>query len=644
MKSNFYKPTGFGSTIHVLSGSLLKKFARSFSFLSLFLLAYFSGLTQTSSFTFSQISTDFARPGAGAEQWSGQWTVSGIPGPMDIYYRFSYADIASYSGAAGTYDFSLFDSKINDAISKGQKFSFCIMQFCATCGQGGNVNGAHLYYPQYLHNQMQNESPSDWSNNGQWIPNYNSPSWLSAWKALNTAVNNHIMSGSYNGVQYKNVIGYIDVSGYGDYGEWTNNQFSGPSGTIATEATLKTIIDGTVQSYQTFQCVALEATFDAGQLSNTNIPPAVGYYALTTSNAKGKLGWRRDNWGWTDAWSSWWLEANMTSYNGLLFGTEIMNRYKIAPIVGEPADLGYANANGQPFGDLVRQVQFYHGNSFGNGNLDVNAGNATAANNFRAASNAAGYWLVLTGGSMTTTLSSGAVFNTSLSWQNIGVTPTYENWNVVYELRNSSNAVVWSGVSSFNPRLFLPGAASAKTDVFTLPASVPQGNNYSMFVVVRDPNGYRQPMPLAISGRNSDGSYLLRSNITVGTGAPVNQPPVANAGADQNITLPANSVSISGSASSDPDGSISSFLWTKLSGPASYTIAGNTAASTVVSGLTAGVYLIQLKVTDNGGAVAQDTIKIIVNAAPVTPGNIPPVANAGPNQSITAPASTATLN
>ena len=50
-----------------------------------------------------------------------------------------------------------------------------------------------------------------------------------------------------------------------------------------------------------------------------------------------------------------------------------------------------------------------------------------------------------------------------------------------------------------------------------------------------------------------------------------NIPPTANAGTDQTITLPTNTVSLSGSGT-DPDGTISSYSWTKISGPASGTI------------------------------------------------------------------------
>jgi hypothetical protein len=463
---------------------------------------------------------DFNRPGAGAEQWNDQNLVN-IPDAsvstqrMDAYYRFSFTDIAVYSARPNTYDFSFFDSKINDAIEKGQKFSFCIMQMCSTCSQGGTISGARLYYPLYLHNQMQTEPVRDWNKEGLWIPNYNSPSWLEAWKALNAAVNDHIMKGSFHGIQYKNIIGYVDVSGYGDYGEWTNNSLSGPMGTVATIATLDSIISFTVHQYRDFRCVALIATFDGNTLKNTMVPPAVGYYALTVYNNVGLIGWRRDSWGFTDYYNSGWTDKNPTVFNGFRFDTAINNRYKYAPIVGEPADMGLTNFNGKPFGDLARQILYYHVNSFGNGNLDQSVINKIALDNIRTASKYAGYRLILNEGTMTKLLVGGTLFYITLSWQNTGAAPTYENWEVFFELRNTGNEVAWSAKSKFNPKLFLPlRSATSITDNFALPASVPPGN-YNLYLIVRDPKGYRKPLPLFISGRNPDGSYLIRSNVAV---------------------------------------------------------------------------------------------------------------------------------
>ena len=130
------------------------------------------------------------------------------------------------------------------------------------------------------------------------------------------------------------------------------------------------------------------------------------------------------------------------------------------------------------------------------------------------------------------------------------------------------------------------------------------------------------------------------STITVTVNAAPNQPPVANAGANQSITLPTNSVTLNGTASKDPDGTIASYSWTKISGPTSGTIVSATSATTVVNTLVQGTYLYKLTVTDNSGATGSDTVTVTVNAA----ANQPPVANAGTAQTITLPVNSASLN
>ena len=120
-----------------------------------------------------------------------------------------------------------------------------------------------------------------------------------------------------------------------------------------------------------------------------------------------------------------------------------------------------------------------------------------------------------------------------------------------------------------------------------------------------------------------------------------NKPPIANAGPDQTITLPTDSVLLDGSASSDPDGMISEWLWTKISGPASFNIKA-TDSVTKVKALVVGTYQFELKVTDNVGLSAKDTVQIIVND-PAQP-NRPPVANAGEDQTITLPVSDINLD
>jgi Secretion system C-terminal sorting domain/PKD domain/Right handed beta helix region/Bacterial Ig domain/Bacterial Ig-like domain len=133
-----------------------------------------------------------------------------------------------------------------------------------------------------------------------------------------------------------------------------------------------------------------------------------------------------------------------------------------------------------------------------------------------------------------------------------------------------------------------------------------------------------------------------KSSVTVTVNAaPVNQPPVANAGNNIIITLPTNSVSLAGSGT-DADGTIVGYNWTKISGPAQFTILSPSNALTPVNNLVAGIYQFQLQVTDNGGATGTSVITVTVNAA-VPPPNQPPVANAGANITITLPTNSVSL-
>ncbi|MFL5772284.1 MAG: carbohydrate-binding protein, partial [Flavisolibacter sp.] len=99
---------------------------------------------------------------------------------------------------------------------------------------------------------------------------------------------------------------------------------------------------------------------------------------------------------------------------------------------------------------------------------------------------------------------------------------------------------------------------------------------------------------------------------------PGNQLPVANAGNPQTITLPASSVSLTGTGS-DADGTIAGYSWTQLSGPNTASITSSNSASTGVSGLVQGTYVFRLTVTDNQNATGISDVTITVNAAPPPP-------------------------
>ncbi len=121
-----------------------------------------------------------------------------------------------------------------------------------------------------------------------------------------------------------------------------------------------------------------------------------------------------------------------------------------------------------------------------------------------------------------------------------------------------------------------------------------------------------------------------------------NKLPLANAGPDQVITLPTDSVSLDGAGSNDPDGTISEWLWTKISGPASFTIDSATSAKSFANNLVTGAYQFELKITDDGGLSSKDTVQVVVKD-PTQP-NRPPIANAGADHTINLPTNEVTLD
>src|SRR5713101_4920194 len=101
-------------------------------------------------------------------------------------------------------------------------------------------------------------------------------------------------------------------------------------------------------------------------------------------------------------------------------------------------------------------------------------------------------------------------------------------------------------------------------------------------------------------------------------------PSVAYSGPDQTLpaTGPTTAVKLNGSLSSDPDGDALTFVWTQGG-----TVVGNSAVVPLT--LKIGTYTFTLTVTDTAGLSSTATTRVTIT-------NTPPVANAGPDQTLPA--------
>lgn len=111
---------------------------------------------------------------------------------------------------------------------------------------------------------------------------------------------------------------------------------------------------------------------------------------------------------------------------------------------------------------------------------------------------------------------------------------------------------------------------------------------------------------------DNDGLQAKDTLLVVVTDAAANQPPVAHAGSDIEITISNNGIALDGTNSYDPDGIIETFKWVNLTAQLNAEITQPDSARTNVNRLAIGVYQFQLTVTDDNGLSSKDTVLVTV--------------------------------
>lgn len=250
----------------------------------------------------------------------------------------------------------------------------------------------------------------------------------------------------------------------------------------------------------------------------------------------------------------------------------------------------------------------------------------------------------------------GRVYNTKYEWQNPNIYEWFlaQNKSLAPNVRPVANAGTNQTITTGTATVTLNAGGSSDKDgrLLRFIWRKVSGPSFGTINTPVSENGIT-----TVTNLTQEGTYVYevkvvddradwttsQVTITVSNGPSTeNKPPVARAGNDITITAPANSVTLNGSASSDPDGSIASWSWTKVSGATTVTLATPNASSTVVNNLTPGTYSFRLKVTDNKGLTAEDDITVTVNKSGDKPTTW--TVSAGADATITLPVNSAKLD
>lgn len=517
------------------------------------------GGTDSDTFVLTGRTDDFSRFWGGCESWNKQSSPSqiavGIPEPTSFYRRYTICDLCDTDG---TMNWSKFDADWHQAANEGKKFSFGFMTSYPYNSLGNSHNKGEFYggamsaYPLAWHNQFQAESVKDWkaTKNGtnDWVPPYNNASYKNFLNSFYANVNTRLQTATYfptagprkdQLVRLKDMVSYIDVRGHGSYGEWHSGSvvdyawetgtfqegFNGdfPVGTKATIQTMKDLIDMHCANFADFWGCIILNVFDNNRFRNTRIDNEVGKHALTVTTNRGRLGWRRDQ--WSDNKDYYWYLTYLhtgTFSPGVSMASKIMSVWQVAPIVGEPP--GYQDSdtifNGHHMGYMtdgdtgtpreVGQVTQLHASMVGNGNFGVDMSSEihdAVDVEMQNAAKLMGSRLQVQGGTMNLNIASPGNLVMTLQWQEKGLAPQYDKWDITFEIRNGAS-VLWSGVSSLDLELYLPtGAYAPHVDTFPDPALAP--GTYDLYLKVKERKGFWDPLYLNNTGRDGTGAYFL---------------------------------------------------------------------------------------------------------------------------------------
>lgn len=415
---------------------------------------------------------EIVNPQRGFYRWYG---VEGIPQPRPAYDHYVRYGWRQLEPTKGQYDFSVIERDMQAAQAAGAKFAFRVM--------GVNGFSSSVEVPEYLRREAGGAFCS-YKGQSVWVPTWDNPQFRERARALVNELGAH-----FNGDPR---LAYYDLGLYGHWGEWHTLGLCTPPGSATTK---RALVD--------MQLAAFSRTRTLMNSGGSEVDAFV--YALSASP---RVGIR------IDSLCDSSFDQQFTTAPAKL--AAMRDRWQTAPMISE-----YVGGAHPDLAQCDRQVQTWHVAAIGAGNFGAwSSYSANEQAQLLLLGKHSGYRFQLNKLSYPSEVTTGTFFKIDTEWSNVGVTPLYEPFTVVFELRpHGQTHVAWVGVSQLNLERFLPTTQPQPiSDSLILSRRLAPGW-YDLRVAVRDFNGGRAPLALANTGREADGGYSL-GQILVQGGAP----------------------------------------------------------------------------------------------------------------------------
>lgn len=470
--------------------------------------------------------------GCGTEIWHGgpedgvtnlvRYAVRVSPHSANAMIRVGWD---AHETGPGEYHFEKMDTVFERCLKHGQKLNIgCFVT--SNAGTTQTIDGASCCYPAYVHEAMQRSDQKDtvnvlWLNKQRhWEPNFENPFFFERYDALLKAFAGYLerpISAGGTTVPRKKMVRCIEIRHFGFWGEGAYPRPLIPSN---SECLIR-FADAFARHFPDIRLVV--PTNGMRYSPIYDVLKDYHFHLLALRNGAGMAGTFRDNWGDDERrYQALYHAANRYERDGVKMFELIRDRWKSAPLVGEPGRWGPTADGFHPYWELCDQVAYLHPVVIRNCNVSTgrHATNPTdysilddprALEAFHRAYALIGFRYVVAEARVARR---GQHLEIQTDWKNIGLTPTYDPWRIRYFIAGDRGEEIWSGNSTLDLRAVLPdervvpgsidGATVAHVDRF---ADAPGGGELWLQIV--DPDNISPPMALSIQGRGANGAYLL---------------------------------------------------------------------------------------------------------------------------------------